>query len=888
MKKFLIFFIGISLIFSAYSITAETYGLLFKIADIFIGEKVCLRDLLKGLKVPDEKLPQGGGFLGDFISRLCLENFEALSEGDKVGAQGKITLDKIKVPVTLFLVPVEKDDFDIQFVFRQHMVNLEKLSAVFDKIKNFFDWRDVAITFVRRRSADKDSPRIKISMDVKFKFLGDSDKNWLRLELLIPRNVQSMDSVQMNITSLHNEPVKICLADIFNKVDGGMVKKVFGNFCLVEEQIGLQVKSDGLVLNISGMISVFDKNVKGYLYVNKPFDGNACITLETKSDSDSDLGRVSDKFSFLSKFFIFKKPNIRLSTCEVEKAGLSLDADIEFKDFLGKFFNTFGLSTVHGSVGIPAHSAQIDQLYVEFQKSLDNPKEYGPVKMKSFGFRMKGGVPSPFFGLNVNAELKTKSGVISFDLSGDLNPVRFDLKGLAHCKEEKGFEKVCPVLSEPFGFPFVLTDPGLIIHVADGLLTGLGMQGKMRLGESDLLVNGDINVADPLKSTFIAKTHKFCLTDLASLWISVANKVGKKIKVPPLRIPGIGCFKDTEIRFGMSLGVPDVFIIASFDFLGLAAHVEGNLNVAGLSLLGNVAPVSVPALFAMASKKDSQQGPVIDLQLNLFDQYFKLDGKISLLNGLIAREQQIDFSNAILTFELVHKLFGLGTNLKFTLPMENLKSFGDWSAEGEFENGFKELLLNALTQRKSGLEKDIREMVDKATNRLCGKLPPISKKTCQIFYKSAKGIASLSDQLRKKLYDAFEKLFKTFGIKRAHFKTTLKQLGSFILPDVEVELYVLGDTIKLSLKNFDLKNPLNSLTNFVDLIMERLDNRVTFEIEPLDLKGLDEALANVGIAQERLTAAGELTPEDIAKLQGYATTSFANVEEMLKSAEQIK
>jgi len=108
------------------------------------------------------------------------------------------------------------------------------------------------------------------------------------------------------------------------------------------------------------------------------------------------------------------------------------------------------------------------------------------------------------------------------------------------------------------------------------------------------------------------------------------------------------------------------------------------------------------------------------------------------------------------------------------------------------------------------------------------------------------------------------------------------------LPDVEVELYVLGDTIKLSLKNFDLKNPLNSLTNFVDLIMERLDNRVTFEIEPLDLKGLDEALANVGIAQERLTAAGELTPEDIAKLQGYATTSFANVEEMLKSAEQIK
>ena len=128
MKKFLIFFIGISLIFSAYSITAETYGLLFKIADIFIGEKVCLRDLLKGLKVPDEKLPQGGGFLGDFISRLCLENFEALSEGDKVGAQGKITLDKIKVPVifTGAQRPIHETGSDAK-------PNLERSFQVLDK-----------------------------------------------------------------------------------------------------------------------------------------------------------------------------------------------------------------------------------------------------------------------------------------------------------------------------------------------------------------------------------------------------------------------------------------------------------------------------------------------------------------------------------------------------------------------------------------------------------------------------------------------------------------------------------------------------------------------------------------------------------------------------------
>lgn len=888
MKKFLIFFLSSQFIFLAYSITPETYGLLFQIADIFIGEKICLRELLNGLKVPDEKLPEEGGLLGDFISKLCLENFEALREGDKVGAQGKITFDKIKVPVTLFLVPVGKDDFDIQFVFRQQVDNLEKLSAVFEKIKNFFEWRDVAITFVRRRSSDKDAPRIKISMDVKFKFLSDSDKNWLRLELLIPRNAHSMDSVQMNIVSLQNEPVKICLADIFNKIDGGMLKKVFGNFCLIEDQLNLQVKRDGLVLNISGMLSVFNKNVKGSLYVNKPFNGNACITLETKSDNDFDLGGVSDKFSFLDKFFIFKKPDMRLSTCEGEKAGLRLESDIEFKDFLGKFFSTFGLSTVHGSIGIPANPAKIDQLYVEFQKTLDNPKEYGPVKMKSFAFRMKGGVPSPFFGLQMNADFKTKSDVISFALAGDLNPVRFDLKGVAHCKQEKGFEDVCPVLNEPFGFPFVLTDPGLIIHVANGLLTGLGMQGKMRLGESDLLVNGDINVADPLKSTFIAKTHKFCLTDLSSLWMNIANKAGKKIKIPPLQIPGVGCFKDTEIHFSTSLGAPDVLIIANFDFLNVAAHVEGNLNVAGLSLLGNIAPISVPGLFAMTSKKDSKEGPTIDLQLNLFDKYFKLDGKISLLNGLILREQQIDFSNSILTFELLHKLFGFETNLKFTLPMENLKSFGDWSIEGEFKNGFKEVLLSVLTQRKNNLETDVRGMLDKATSRLCDKLPPISKKTCRIFYKSVKGVASLSDQLRKKLSDAFERLFRTFSVKRAHFKTTLKQLGSFILPEIEVELYVLGDTVKLTLKNFDLKNPLNSLANFVDLIMDRLDNEATIEIEPLDLKGLDEALASVGIAQERLTATGELTAEDIAKLQDYSRARFENIDEMLKSVEKVK
>lgn len=888
MKKILSFVLLFNLLFANLCAQKESYGFLLNIAEAFIGKKVCINDILNGLKKPQEQLPQTG-ILGDLLSKLCLENFKAFDKNNQVGASGELEYGGTKIPVTFILLPIGKseDYFNFEFIFREGDTDLTDLSPVFEHLKKLFIFRNISITLIRKHPEDalagviqdEKAPYIKIESDVQFRGLNDVIKDWFKLEVIIPQEASSADAVQVNLIDTQKEATKICLQELFSshdkKIDPKMLQKTFGSFCLEKEVVQFQATKDGLALAIKGKIFVFGKKAQGALYIKTSKEGKPCILLQTQISDNFELDQISEHFSFCDKILIFKNSLITLSTCteapEIEglegaPAGFTITSEIDFKGFLAKFFGNFDLSTAQASISIPPDPSNIKQFSIEIKKTLDKPKSYGPVKLKEFDFFIQGGIPSPAFGITIAADLVTKSEDISFVLTGDMGPTKFDLQGQAQCKTGNTGAQICPVINEPFGFPLVLTDPSLTIHIFEGALAGLGMGGKLKMGESDLFVDGDIDIVEPLDSKFIAKTNHFCLSDLADLWLNLANRAGQAIKLPPLNVPGIGCFNETEISFSFIYKIPKVLIKTNFDLLGVQAHVLGELTITGLSLQGNLDPITSP-IFFMTDTNNLQKGPQINLQLNLSDQSFYLDGKISLLNGLISKEQQIDISKDGFTFEISQTLFGFEIDLKLTLPFG--KSVKNWAVEGDFTSGIQDLIIKEVTEKTEDLNKNIQEIKNKIImdQDKCNGLPKVLKETCLVTLSTLNESLKLAEEADTPINKNLKRVVGSFGIKSAHFSTSLMQLSEGILPSVKVEFFFLGNTDTVKLENFNIKQPAQSISKLVNMILKqiipkKLVKNLGKKIEVLGKKVSKEA-KNVG---GKIGDAGEKTGKETKEI----------------------
>lgn len=859
-------------------ISASDYSLLLMLAQGAIGKKVCLDDITKAF--PFIPATTNSTLIAKIASMLCLYNFQAFSSGDEYGATGELAYGTKKVPI-IMTIKTKPEGKDITFAIDDDDFSFSTLFPELTPLNKLVKVKHTAITIVGSYNT-KQAANIEFDLDFG-QAMGGEGK--LRLHIGIPRGAGTLDNIEINLSQIGEKPTTLCLAKPLEESTGeniSVARKILGDLCFTCEHGSVGFQDKNVILELTGTLQVFGKKSEGLLYIS--FGVNTQYIVIAKSIDSFELGRISQNFSSVDSVVSLAHPTIIIATHKSRaaenmvgevKPGISIRADIEFKSYVGKLSDAFDVNKTEAEISIPLDPTHIQELELRVKKTLPTPIKYGPLAIKDVELHIQGDTPLPIGGLGFSAEFATDKEILYIDFGGSINPKKFDLNGSVRCKIVDS-KKTCPVIHNPFGFPFTLTDPAFKIHVTAGSLSGLGLSGKVILGKSDLTVDADIDIADPFNSRGDAKTKQLCFTDVGLLWLNILNTAGKKVSLPSLDIPAIGCLKDTTLHFTFLSKLPIVSLDATLDVLGYTALCTGSINPLGISLTGDLDPIQIPGLFAMTAQDNPKAGPSFTLDLNLLHQEGKISGTISLLNGLIKQNRFIDISPDQLKLDVDDKLFGFGTHLTLTLPFDQGKaSFGQWRVHGEITSD----LSGQIRDKFNNYLAPIKHSITEAENK-CNSLPPVLKQTCTGAVKGIELTTEGIDKIKNLLAKPLEQLINTFAIKKISFDSSLAELETGKLPAVAIDIVALGNNHHIQLARIDLKNPNSFIEEISSAVLskaglkDKLDNS-TQMIEKIasDLQKIDSQIDEVIEEMEHLdTTIGNSPMENLDALLDTSIT----------------
>ena len=802
------------------TVTETTVQNIAKLTKKIIFEKtLCLNDIIATLE-PATEIPLSAQNL---LSSLCMSELNIQHQDDnEARLSGTILYGNKKFPISIGIgtTPNEKK---YTFSFQPGIIKLSSYIPALASLEKFAQFGELHIIVrVPQQKTAKTNIRIQLSTNIIIK-LGTSEPLELNVMVSLPTSTEKIAIKAQLLGAEVNKPYYL----------------IPNIAAITIKNANIELAENKFAILFDGDIRVLDHTSSGQLIItsnNGMLQGAMCTTIN-KQTSFQNFSKHFDSFDNIMSIdnatltVATANTPIACGTSKEINAGINLDATISFKGTIGTFLQKIGISSIHSVITIPPSPTKLDELQISVEKKLDTAKKLGPIKIQNIAMNITGGHPLPTIGISLDAEVSIPGStkMLNVVFNGDISATSINLSGGAICKREDIGES-CDVIDSPFGIPINIANPFFGISITEGTPTGFTIKGDAELGNSDINVDCTIDLIKPTKSVIDMQAKHLCLSDLSTLWVSIANKVGEKVKMPQITIPSFACFDDSSIHVSLTQVVPDIAISLNFNLFGVNATLDGTLNTTGLSLQGFMDPVYKAGLFSLTSSQDPTKGAAIDLQLNIIEQQAIINGKINMLGGLISRDVQINATSDGLHFEVEITIAGNVYKIAAHFPIETNKKVidQDWQLSGEITLGFVDLLIQGLKQSANAIVTEIEKPIQDLENakRECEKAPEPLETICKASFKIAQLPLEGAQLAINGVKNGFTRAINTLRVSKASFSASLSQIKTGILPELQVDLMLLNKPLQIKVDKFDIRNPINSLTQLNKKLAEDILSEV--------------------------------------------------------------
>ncbi len=475
------------------------------------------------------------------------------------------------------------------------------------------------------------------------------------------------------------------------------------------------------------------------------------------------------------------------------------------------------------------------------------------------------------------------SGTLKLKPSKKDDPLFFTAAFMAGPLDAKGSGSMAGMWQRPFGIPNIaFGDVAMQMQInyalfaTTGLPAGVGLQGALDLGSTDVKLAANISITNPENTVFVGELNKLQLKDIVAL----VGKIFKK-KISMNKLPNFA-IRDVEVYMvPVATTIGTFFYDEGFTFKG---HVEFNKfsmggrfmipldDFSGLIGEGYATKINYGPLLITGAGLDNiynteDDGPAFSLKITETEQKFFLTGLIELedvfkVNGevlitldalsfkVLAKIKDLydltmEGEGSIYSADLGVKINLIGSTQDF-LKKYVVKKLPQAAAKGNRALDDAKDKVNKLQKEIDSTAKTLKSKKDslqaeakkakKSVLKAITSSPKLAKLASEISgieiklaslkasMKSAKGVLTGLQQISMGssivVASTVEQLSKIVDIKKLYFEGSVHKIVKGKLPELNVKGMIFGKDFSFKIKDFDLDDIQHSLEKVGDQIVD--------------------------------------------------------------------